>query len=233
MLDSVGEGAAARSISRAHVQHAGDEAVSSHRARFYATTGLPDLHCEHIPVEKAVALSGAQSFKHARSAVKRGRVCIRDMRASVDDSNASEDSIDSPCTLGLLVASNSTLTLDGRVLPPREPIVYYLLNKHRQCMSVAQDGPFRKSAEGGTVLDYVPSFPRVFPVGRLDYDSEGTSDVYTNVWCVCVLCVCVCVCVCVCLSLSLSLSLSFSLFLSLSLSLSLHACMYTYKAQFC
>ena len=163
-----------------HVQHAGNEAVSSNRARFYATTGLPDLHCEHIPVEKAVALSGAQSFKQARSAVKRGRVFIRDMSASVDDSNALEDSIDSPCTLGLLVASNSTLTLDGRVLPPREPIVYYLLNKHRRCMSVAQDGPFRKSAEGGTVLDYVPSYPRVFPVGRLDYDSEGTPDVYTN-----------------------------------------------------
>jgi len=51
--------------------------------------------------------------------------------------------------------------------------VYYMLNKPRSCMSLATDGPFKKSAEGGTVMDYVPAAPRVFPVGRLDYDSEG------------------------------------------------------------
>ena len=57
-------------------------------------------------------------------------------------------------------------------LPQREPLVYYMLNKPRSCMSLACDGPFKKSAEGGTVMDYVPAAPRVFPVGRLDYDSE-------------------------------------------------------------
>jgi hypothetical protein len=60
-----------------------------------------------------------------------------------------------------------------RCLLPQEPLVYYMLNKPRGCMSLALDGPFKKSAEGGTVLDYVPAYPRVFPVGRLDYDSEG------------------------------------------------------------
>ena len=61
---------------------------------------------------------------------------------------------------------------DGVQLPQREPLVYYMLNKPRSCMSLATDGPFKKSAEGGTVMDYVPAAPRVFPVGRLDYDSE-------------------------------------------------------------
>ena len=40
-------------------------------------------------------------------------------------------------------------------------------------MSLACDGLFKRSAQGGNVLDYAPASPRVFPVGRLDYESEG------------------------------------------------------------
>ncbi len=144
--------------------------------------------CELLPVEKAVARTGALSYKRARLAVKSGRV-------TVDGGTA---------VLGLLVGVRAKLFLDAQPLPERvsprggwsarvpvpvsqtawavhssahahvqEPLVYYMLNKPRACMSLAQDGPFKKSAEGGTVLDYVPACPRVFPVGRLDYDSEG------------------------------------------------------------
>lgn len=70
-------------------------------------------------------------------------------------------------------ASLSRSPVYAHPISEQEPLVYYMLNKPRGCMSLAQDGPFKKSADGGTVLDYVPAYPRVFPVGRLDYDSEG------------------------------------------------------------
>lgn len=46
--------------------------------------------------------------------------------------------------------------------------VYYALNKPRGVISTALDEIKRKS-----VIDFVPKEPRVYPVGRLDKDSEG------------------------------------------------------------
>jgi len=53
------------------------------------------------------------------------------------------------------------------VTKPVEPI-YYALNKPRGVISTASDEQGRP-----TVVDLVPSEPRVYPVGRLDEDSEG------------------------------------------------------------
>lgn len=144
------------SESRGQAQAAAAAALLDRKA-FFERTRLADLTLDKIPVEKAVALSGALSFKQARNAVRYKRVQVDGLT----------------CDVGMLVGRSSALTFNGTVLPDREPIVYYLLNKHRGCMSVAQDGPFKKSAEGGTVLDFAPLYPRVFPIGRLDYDSEG------------------------------------------------------------
>lgn len=47
-------------------------------------------------------------------------------------------------------------------------LVYYLLNKPTGVVTTAKDTHGRK-----TVVDLVPSEPRVFPVGRLDADTEG------------------------------------------------------------
>jgi 23S rRNA pseudouridine2605 synthase len=46
--------------------------------------------------------------------------------------------------------------------------IYYLLNKPRGVVTTAHDPQGRE-----TVLDFVPDDPRVFPVGRLDADTEG------------------------------------------------------------
>jgi 23S rRNA pseudouridine2605 synthase len=46
--------------------------------------------------------------------------------------------------------------------------VHYLLNKPRGVVSTADDPQGRP-----TVVDLVPAEPRVFPVGRLDADTEG------------------------------------------------------------
>ncbi len=58
--------------------------------------------------------------------------------------------------------------VDGVPVGVRPDLVYYLLNKPAGVVTTASDPEGRR-----TVVDLVPSAPRVFPVGRLDADSEG------------------------------------------------------------
>lgn len=58
--------------------------------------------------------------------------------------------------------------VDGAPVGIRPDVVYYLLNKPRGVVTTAEDTHGRQ-----TVLDLVPASPRVFPVGRLDMDTEG------------------------------------------------------------
>jgi 23S rRNA pseudouridine2605 synthase len=58
--------------------------------------------------------------------------------------------------------------VDGVPLPLRAGLVYYLLYKPAGVVSTASDPQGRR-----TVVDLVPSDTRVYPVGRLDADTEG------------------------------------------------------------
>jgi 23S rRNA pseudouridine2605 synthase len=58
--------------------------------------------------------------------------------------------------------------LDGVPLPVQPGLVHYLVNKPTGVVTTAEDTHGRQ-----TVVDLVPTDPRVFPVGRLDMDSEG------------------------------------------------------------
>ena len=58
--------------------------------------------------------------------------------------------------------------VDGIAVGVRPDRVYYLLNKPRDVVTTAADTHGRP-----TVVDLVPAEPRVFPVGRLDADTEG------------------------------------------------------------
>ncbi|MBW3547456.1 MAG: rRNA pseudouridine synthase [Actinobacteria bacterium] len=60
------------------------------------------------------------------------------------------------------------VAVDGVPAAVRPDLVYYLLNKPRGVVTTASD-PQRRP----TVVELVPSDPRVFPVGRLDVDTEG------------------------------------------------------------
>jgi 23S rRNA pseudouridine2605 synthase len=60
------------------------------------------------------------------------------------------------------------IAVDGVPIGARPDFVYYLLNKPRGVISTAHDPQGRP-----TVVDLVPQSPRVFPVGRLDGDTEG------------------------------------------------------------
>jgi 23S rRNA pseudouridine2605 synthase len=60
------------------------------------------------------------------------------------------------------------IEVDGARVVVRDDLVYYLLNKPTGHVSTASDPQGRP-----TVIELVPAEPRVFPVGRLDTDTEG------------------------------------------------------------
>jgi 23S rRNA pseudouridine2605 synthase len=60
------------------------------------------------------------------------------------------------------------IEVDGAPLAVRPGLLYYLLNKPRGVVTTLAD-PQRRPI----VTDFVPAEPRVFPVGRLDADTEG------------------------------------------------------------
>jgi 23S rRNA pseudouridine2605 synthase len=60
------------------------------------------------------------------------------------------------------------VAVDGVPVSTRSGLVYYLLNKPAGVVATASDPEGRP-----TVTDLVPLVPRVFPVGRLDAETEG------------------------------------------------------------
>ena len=64
--------------------------------------------------------------------------------------------------------ANDLVAVDGAPIGVRPDLVYYLLNKPVGVVTTSRDTHRRP-----TVIDLVPSEPRVFSVGRLDVDTEG------------------------------------------------------------
>ena len=60
------------------------------------------------------------------------------------------------------------ITLDGKPLPAAEKLTYIALYKPRNVLSVVE-GPDQRP----TVRDLIPLEGHLYPVGRLDFDSEG------------------------------------------------------------
>jgi len=74
-----------------------------------------------------------------------------------------------PAHLGQKVdPAEAQVEVDGVPLPVNPDLVHYLLYKPRGVVSTASDPQGRR-----TVIDLVPADTRVYPVGRLDADSEG------------------------------------------------------------
>jgi len=70
--------------------------------------------------------------------------------------------------LGDRVRDGDIVRVDGKEIGTRPDLVYYLLNKPAGVITAASDARGRR-----VVIDLVPADPRVFPVGRLDYETEG------------------------------------------------------------
>ena len=69
--------------------------------------------------------------------------------------------------LGVKVDSNDLIEVDGYIIK-NENKVYYLLNKPRGIITSTSDDKGRK-----TVVDLIDTNVRIYPVGRLDYDTTG------------------------------------------------------------
>lgn len=71
-------------------------------------------------------------------------------------------------TLGYKVRGNDIITIDGETINREIVKKYYVLNKPREVICSVSDDLGRK-----TVIDLVKSEERIYPVGRLDYDTTG------------------------------------------------------------
>ena len=108
-----------------------------------------------IRLQKYLAMCGIASRRASEKIILDGRVAVNgriitEMGIQVDD-------------------SKDTVTLDGEVIRPEEEKHYIAYNKPVGEVTTASDPEGR-----ATVMDKFADYPvRLFPVGRLDYDSEG------------------------------------------------------------
>ncbi len=70
--------------------------------------------------------------------------------------------------MGYKVSFEDDILVEGNQLSSKEEKVYYLLNKPRGVVTTSHDEKGRK-----TVVDLIPTTSRIYPVGRLDYDTTG------------------------------------------------------------
>ena len=73
------------------------------------------------------------------------------------------------CSAGDDVESTDSVTVNGKLVNSVKKFDYYIMNKPKGYVCTVKDDKGRK-----TVMDLLPpSAKRLFPVGRLDYDTEG------------------------------------------------------------
>ena len=103
-------------------------------------------------LQKRIASSGYTSRRKAEELIKEGRV-------KVNGKTVTE--------LGYKVESKDEIHID-EVLLEKENKVYFLLNKPREVVCTTEDDKHRK-----IITSLIDTDLRVFPVGRLDYDTTG------------------------------------------------------------
>jgi 23S rRNA pseudouridine2605 synthase len=104
-------------------------------------------------LQKVLAARGVASRRVVEDLIAAGRVTVNGAVA----------------TLGARVdEEHDVIELDGALVSVRPGLVHYLLNKPAGVVTSAYDPQGRP-----TVVQLVPPEPRVFPVGRLDVDTEG------------------------------------------------------------
>lgn len=114
---------------------------------------MTDAAGEGVRLQKVLARAGFGSRRTCDDLIAAGRV-------RVDGAVA---------VLGRRVdAETAQILVDGAPVGVRPGLVYYLLNKPVGVVTTADDPQGRP-----VVVGLVPDEPRVFPVGRLDLDTEG------------------------------------------------------------
>lgn len=104
-------------------------------------------------LQKVIANSGYTSRRNAEKLISEGRV-------SVNGNIVTEQ--------GVKVNPEDVILIDGIQINKEDKKVYYLLNKPRGYISSVKDEKGRK-----TVVDLIDTDLRIYPIGRLDYNTTG------------------------------------------------------------
>ena len=102
-------------------------------------------------LQKIIAEAGICSRRKAEELIKNGEVKVNGKTA----------------TIGMSASLKDNIIIGGKNIN-KEDKVYYLLNKPRGIVCTAHDEKDRK-----TVVDLINTDKRIYPVGRLDYDTTG------------------------------------------------------------
>ena len=105
-----------------------------------------------VRLHKAIADSGFCSRRKAEEYIVKGKVFVNGERIT---------------ELGSKVEGNEEIIVDGNAISKQDK-EYYILYKPRGVISSTKDDKGRK-----TVVDFFSSNKRLYPVGRLDYDTTG------------------------------------------------------------
>ena len=104
-------------------------------------------------LQKIISSTGYASRRKAEELIKNGKV-------KVNGETIRE--------MGYKASYNDYIEVEGHPLNKQEDKVYYLLNKPRGVVTTVKDDKGRK-----TVVDLIKTDKRIYPVGRLDYDTTG------------------------------------------------------------
>jgi len=105
-------------------------------------------------LQKVLAQAGVASRRHSEQLILDGRVTINGEKVS---------------TLGTKAGIQDIIEVDGHLVERTEGLHYYLLNKPVSVITSSSDPQGRP-----TVIDLMKDVQtRVYPVGRLDYDTSG------------------------------------------------------------
>ncbi|MCL2171898.1 MAG: rRNA pseudouridine synthase, partial [Defluviitaleaceae bacterium] len=103
-------------------------------------------------LQKYMAEAGICSRRRAESMIAAGRVSINGAAAG----------------LGAKISGGEDIRIDGKPIGTREKNVYFMLNKPEGYITTARDQFGRP-----TVLSLIETDTRIYPIGRLDYDTSG------------------------------------------------------------
>ena len=103
-------------------------------------------------LQKVIAAAGYCSRRKAEELIRKGKVSINGKIIT---------------DMGVKASSKDQILVEGNLIS-NEQKVYYLLNKPREVISTAIDDKGRK-----TVVDIIETDKRIYPIGRLDYDTTG------------------------------------------------------------
>lgn len=104
-------------------------------------------------LQKVIASYGYTSRRKAEELIRKGKVMVNGKIIT---------------ELGTKVESNDIISIDGVIINKDVKQEYYLLNKPRQVISSVEDKQGRI-----TVRDLINTDARIYPIGRLDYDTTG------------------------------------------------------------